>query len=494
MIRIRSIRTRLTLWYTSLLAATLLLSGVIAYYTTRQTLYENLDNSLKEEIRWLSEFIEPRARRIPLKRSTLRQQQAPRDTTQNEELDDEIWRQIYQHTLLNPNQQIIQILDRNGDLLYQSPRRGTWRLPMRNVESGAVHIESLIDEEGQELRVASTSNYYVQIFVAYPLHNLHSILDEMVSTRLYITPVIILISIIGGLILAHQSLKPVDVLTRTAREITAQNLNRRLPSPHADDEIGRLTNTLNDMIARLQASFAQVQQFSADASHELRTPLTIMRGEIELALRHQRIPKPTRELLHSLHDEAVRLSSIVENLMTLIRSESGRLVLQRESVPLDRLVRDIAVDGRLLAAKKRIAVHVERIRPVSVTGDPQRLRQLLLNIVDNAVKFTPPRGRVWLSLEQSNGRALISVRDTGVGIPNNELEKVFDRFHRVERDGRDEDQGSGLGLAIAKWIAEAHEGSITVESDERRGSTFTVILPVERPNASHPPSHTNSLP
>jgi signal transduction histidine kinase len=224
----------------------------------------------------------------------------------------------------------------------------------------------------------------------------------------------------------------------------------------------------------LQASFAQIQQFSADASHELRTPLTIMRGEIEVALRKKGLPPATRELLTSIHHELIRLSSIVESLMTLIKSESGRLTFQVNTVSLDTMLRELAEDALVLAAGKKIKVEVGPMESLSVRGDEARLRQLFLNLVENAIKYTPPHGTVTVTLTRSDNKATARISDTGVGIPRKDLPKIFDRFYRVKSD----ETGSGLGLAIAKWIAEAHHGSIDVTSREKKGSTFTVTLPL----------------
>jgi heavy metal sensor kinase len=303
-------------------------------------------------------------------------------------------------------------------------------------------------------------------------------LDSLFVVFRFFAPLAFLISVIGGWFLAHKSLKPVDEMTRAVREITAQNLSRRLPPARVDDELGRLSNQVNDMIGRLQSSFSQVQQFSADASHELRTPLTIMRGEVEVALRGKRLNAETRELLASIHDELVRLSSIVDSLMSLVRSDVSRHALDMTEVRLHDLVEHIVEDARTLAAPQRISVSIDRVEPITVVGDPARLRQLLLNLVDNAVKYSSPGGSVHLGLSRRADHAVITVADTGVGIPAQELTLIFDRFHRVHREDREAPPGSGLGLSIAKWIAEAHNGSIEVESTVGTGSAFRVVLPL----------------
>jgi len=479
-----SIRSKLTLWYTAILALTLLGFGVVSYFFTRATLSDSLDLSLRSEVKWVSEFIEPQAKKVRLKRSALLElQQLRKITPPPAEMDqepadssttDEIWNQIYQHTILSPRRQYIQILDRNGDLLYRSPSLGKQKLDFADIPYGWVNVVSIHNEQAGELRLALTQNDYVKIMVAYPLEELNEVLDGIFLIFRILAPAALLISLIGGWFLAHRSLKPVDTITRTAQKISAQNLNQRLPEKGIDDELGRLTATFNEMIGRLQESFAQIQRFSADASHELRTPLTIMRGEIEVALRRKKIPTETRKLLMSVHDELVRLSSIVEGLMTLIKSESGRLVLQFSDINLDDLVRELAEDTLVLASRKKIKVIVNDLDSLKVRGDAVRLRQLFLNLAENSVKYTPKNGTISIALRRSDNKAVVSITDTGIGISKKDLPKVFDRFYRVKPDG----SGSGLGLSISKWIAEAHHGTVHVVSREKKGSTFTVTLPL----------------
>ena len=334
--------------------------------------------------------------------------------------------------------------------------------------------------DNQDIRLALTQNDYVKIFVAYPLEPIYEVTDNVFYNFLFITPLALLISIIGGWFLAHKSLKPVDELTNTAKEITAQNLSRRLPTLRTNDELSRLTEQFNDMISRLQASFAQIQQFSADASHELRTPLTIMRGEIEVALRNQRLSKDSRELLNSINDELIRLSSIVESLMILVKSDTGRLVFNMQPIALDEFIEELFEETKVLAESRKIKVKLEHSQPIRINGDAVRLKQLFLNLIDNALKYTPPRGQVTLTLIKKEGDAVLSVKDNGIGIPRKDQTKIFERFYRVDRseDTIKDAGGSGLGLSIAKWITEAHNGSIEVKSREGRGSTFIVRLPL----------------
>jgi two-component system OmpR family sensor kinase len=490
---LHSIRTKLSLWYAAILGVTLLGSGVIAYFASRSSLRDNLDYSLKNEVEWVNEFIGPQAKKVKIKRAALKElQELKRTAAQQEEqpevIDtsagkrteiDEMWNQIYQHTLLSPRRHYIQILDRNGDLLYRSQSLRGHTLSYNEIPYQWINVVSTKGPDNQDIRLALTQNDYVKIFVAYPLEPIYEVTDNVFYNFLFITPLALLISIIGGWFLAHKSLKPVDELTKTAKEITAQNLSRRLPTNRVDDELGRLTEQFNDMISRLQASFTQIQQFSADASHELRTPLTIMRGEIEVALRNQRLSKDSRELLNSINDELIRLSSIVESLMILVKSDTGRLVFNMQPIALDEFIEQLFEETKVLAESKRIKVKLECSQPIRINGDAERLKQLLLNLIDNALKYTPPHGQVTLALAKKEGDAVLAVKDNGIGIPRTDQAKIFERFYRVDRseDNIEDVGGSGLGLSIAQWITEAHHGSIEVKSREGKGSTFIVRLP-----------------
>jgi two-component system OmpR family sensor kinase len=490
-----SIRTKLTFWYASILGLTLIGSAVAAYVITRSTLLDSLDRSLRNEVKWVNEFIEPKAKRVKLKRAALKElEELKRSAAQSDEdreeasdvseqdraVIDAMWNQIYQHTLLSPHRQYIQILDRNGDLLYRSQSLRRHTIAYADIPYQWINVVTTRNFDGEEIRLALMQNDYVKIFMAYPLSPMYEVLDDLFYNVLLITPLALLISIVGGWFLANKSLKPVDELTKAAREITVKNLNRRLPSLHVNDELGRLTEQFNDMIGRLQESFAQIQQFSADASHELRTPLTIMRGEIEVSLRNQHLSKGVRPLLRSIHDELIRLSSIVDSLMILVKSDTGRLTLDTQPLAINELIRQSFEETKVLAEHKKIRMELERSDTIRVNGDAARLKQLFLNLIDNAIKYTRPRGLITLSLATENGFVAISVKDSGIGIARKDLSKIFERFHRAEHSKRNGEtsEGSGLGLSIAKWIAEVHHGSIEVKSREGRGSTFIVRLPI----------------
>ena len=485
----QSIRARLTFWYSLLVLSTLLGFGVLSYYFTSKTLSENLDISLKNEVRWARDFLGPQASKVkPSKRSIdtmLRKKvpsqpgallNAPVDSTAEEA--DEIWNQIFRHTFHSNKKTYIQVADRKGAIIYRSYNLGTDSLYIPD-SVGLNSIEVATgDLNGEQVRIAAARDRNLTYLVGYPLSELRDVLENLYSIFLILVPIALAASVFGGLALANKSLQPVNAITTRARRITAENLDQTIPERDVDDEIGRLTSTINEMIRRLHGSFAQVRQFSADASHELRTPLTIMRGELELALRSTKSPEEYRRILESSLEEIMRMTSIIDNLLTLAKADQGIYHAEFSEVDLHAMVEELFEDSELLAQPKHISVELKANAPITIVGDRVRLRQLFLNLIDNAIKYTPEGGKVTLGVEQQNGSAIFQVEDTGIGIPPEELEKVFDRFYRVDKARSRELGGSGLGLSIAKWIAELHRGTIGVKSEVRKGSTFTVTLPI----------------
>ncbi len=494
----RSIRFRLTLYYSLIVGGTLLGFAVAAYYYTEQNLLSSLDRSLYNEVVWLKNFIEPRANRVKLKRQRIKpKQQAANEKAsptapirRSDEVEmrstdsvdvefDAIWNQIYEHTLLTPKKQIIQIKDRNGDLLYKSGL-GKEEITFDDVPQDITKLVTIWNSQGQPLRLAVSQDRSMKVYVAYPISEINEVLGNLFSIFIFLIPVAVVISIGGGWFLASRSLKPVDDIARTARAITAHNLDQRIQTSGVDDELGRLVATFNEMISRLQLSFSQIQQFSSDASHELRTPLTIMRGELELALRSRKnTPESYRNVLASALEETMHMTAIIENLLTLAKADKGSAHLKTEDVWLRPIIQELHEDCEILAERKNITVRLGALDDALIVGDTVRLRQLFLNLIDNAIKYTPENGTVEISLARENGFALVRVKDSGIGIPKEETAKIFDRFYRVDKARSRELGGSGLGLSISKWIADIHGGTISVDSAPNSGSTFTVTLPLK---------------
>ncbi len=489
----KSIRFRLTVWYSIGLLAALGTFVAAAYLYTGEMLSQNLDLSLRNETEWLREILEGR---LDMERGKSRNPRSgilnnppnPGVTPQggNQEATGEdytIWNKIYEHSLLNSKKQFVYVMDRRGRVFYKSFNLGQDTLPSPpGLEAYKVSVTKTVLDE-QKIRLAALNTKFYEIRVAYPEDEITDVLQNLFSIFLVLIPIVLVISVIGGFFLARKSLSPVDEITRTARKITATNLRERIHVDNPQDELGRLTETLNDMISRLEASFEQVQQFSMDASHELRTPLTIMRGEIELALRGNRKSASYKKTLASLLEEVLRMASIVEGLILLAKADKGNAKLEKKPTRLDSLVSEIKEDAEILADQKRIKVSISRLDETTVVGDPVRLRQLMLNLVDNAIKYTPEGGSVTLSLERQDCEANFSVEDTGIGIPPKELTRIFDRFYRVDKSRSRLPDGLGLGLSISKWVAEAHGGRLLAESRVGAGSKFIVILPAVPPSA-----------
>jgi len=483
----KSIRLKLTGWYSISLLLVLATFGVIAYLYTRDTLIESLDISLRNETEWIRGNLEPR---LDIHKGRMRTPQrnflpppSDSDTTSQEDQpesaeDYEIWNKIYEHSLLNSKKQFIYIFNKRGQAFYKSYNLGRDTLPS---PPNLMPYQVIVSESslaGREIRLASLNTRFYRIRVAYPEDEISEVLQNLFSIFLYLIPIVLIISVVGGYFLAKQSLKPVDEITRTAKKITAAKLKERIQVTNSKDEIGRLAETLNDMIGRLEASFEEVTQFSMDASHELRTPLTIMRGEIEVALRENQSTASYKETLSSLLEEVVRMTSIIDGLILLAKSDKGIEKIKMKPTRLDILVNDIKEDADALAEQKGIDISISKLDEATILGDEIRLRQLILNLISNAIKYTQEGGRVTLSLERSNGNTKFVVEDNGIGIPKKDLGKIFDRFYRVDRSRSRLPDGLGLGLSISKWIAEAHGGKLLVESEVSVGSKFTVVLPV----------------
>lgn len=299
-------------------------------------------------------------------------------------------------------------------------------------------------------------------------------------------PIILVLGSVGGWLLARRSLTPLGYIVAKTKSITSRNLSERLSPRKTGDEMDHLIETINDMIKRLEGSFLRMAEFTADASHELKTPLCAMRGEAEVLLSKRRSPEEYEEGLAHLVDRFDHLNRLINDLTLLSKADSSQVRLEMSPLRLDLLVQNIGSLFQVLAEQKGLRFEVAPLEEATVLGDKTRLQQLLTNLLDNAIKYTP-RGSIQLALERTDGTAIVKVRDTGVGIPEQEKEKIFKRFYRVDKSRSRETGGTGLGLSIAEWIVHAHNGKLEVVSELDKGSTFMVHLPLlKTPVASHP--------
>ena len=307
----------------------------------------------------------------------------------------------------------------------------------------------------------------------------HSLLEEFAEVMLFGGLPALGLALVGGWFLMRRALSPITTLTRALERVEADNLHRRMERSGNRDELDRLTEVFNSMSKRLDDSFNHIREFTLHASHELKTPLTIMRGEIETKLRDPATPGADRDFFAGQLDEIARLAKIVDGLTLLAKADAGQVTLAQEPVRLDELVRDSFADAQLLARPHHLEVELKECAETTVRGDRHRLKQLLLNLTDNAIKYNHPQGRVAIGLSRSNGTAELTIANTGPGIPPEKLTRVFDRFYRGDAAHSSAIEGCGLGLSIAQWIVKAHRGTIQLSSDPAALTQVTVQLPAE---------------
>jgi two-component system OmpR family sensor kinase len=288
----------------------------------------------------------------------------------------------------------------------------------------------------------------------------------------------LLLLFVGSYLLARRAFAPIDRIVRRVELIDELNLDERIPPGHASDELGRLVVVINRMLARLQAAFEGQRRFASDVSHEIRSPLTALRGQIEVALRKERPPAEYRRVLEESLEEVLRLSRLAENLLSLARADAGVLEIQRVRLDLKEVVAEAVHRLGARATDKNVRLELAAPEPLFVVGDPDWLGRLIENLLDNALRHTPQMGRVRVALARGEGHAVITVEDSGEGIPADDLPHLFERFYRVDRARSRDKGGAGLGLAIARQIAVLHGGAIQVRSTVGQGSTFEVLLPL----------------
>ena len=450
-----SIHTRLTLWYTSVLLITLLVTSGFSYWLLTLALAQDVDRALLG----LAEVI--------------REAVADRAPETAEAIADSEFRD-----------QFVQVADAGGAPAYLSrglkgqtlplsaaaregARRG--RPTLETVQVGRRHLRLVT------LPVLRDGRPSQLVQVGVSLSRSHRALARYAETLVILVPLGLALAALGGALVARKALKPVDEMSRTARRITAEHLARRPELRGTGDELDRLAETLNEALARLEGAFAEMRRFSADAAHELRTPLTALKGGLEVALRAARSPREYREVLVARLEEVDRLIQLAEDLLLVGRS--GAEPASRSPVDLEQIALEALDIGAQLAQPRGVTVRMEVGEPVTVLGDAAALQRAVRNLVENAVKFTPAGGLVEVNVHSRNASGVLSVRDTGPGIPPGDVERVFEPFVRLDAARDRESGGAGLGLSIARSIVTAHGGTLTLETALGRGSRFTIHLP-----------------
>lgn len=457
-----SIGVRLTLWYLALFAAAQLIFGTGMWFLARRSFYRITDETLHGQIDDLTNFL-----RAQKKNATVAK------------LQEEV-AETY-------------VLEHTGDYLQiYDDSDGTWifraeflrQHALAPVSSSELTHTLFRDEQlGKSFRfVAQSIEANGRIFrvqTGLPLDPVNQTLLLFRRYLLMFAPLLLLAAACGGFWLSRKALSPVDAITRTAHRINATNLSERLEKLSTGDELQRLSDTLNDMLERIERAFIRVTQFTADASHELRTPISLIRTEAEIVLRRSRGDAEYRDALRHILLEAERTSGLVEELLSLARADSGREALRIVPIDLSAMVREVSEQWQELMTTRGIAFtcEVDRDR-ITILGDHGALQRLMNALLDNAMKYTPAPGTVDLDLESSGSSVVLRVRDSGIGIAREEQQRIFERFYRVDKARSRDSKGAGIGLAIAQWIVQQHKGSITVRSSPDKGSTFLVELPL----------------
>ncbi len=462
----RSISFQLTAWYAGVITVVFVLLGGFMYLGMKHHLEKNLRETQARRAAVIAETLVARIGQL-----------GEADVVHG-------IRDIYAPEL---NSRFIRLTRPDGQVLYVSgvPVELSFDpslVPVltRSVKSRTARVEPLAD--GQALLIAtvpvptpSGGNWLVEVGAS--LTPVRALLWDFLVTLLFAFPLMLLVSAGGGLFLARRALRPVEKIVRSAEQITLHNLSGRLPVPQTGDELERLSLALNQMISRLDGAFQHNRRFLADASHELRTPLTVLRGELEAILQQADGEPELQDRIGSVLEEVERLTKIVEGLFALSRLDAGEAQAEWQSFDLARLVATTAEQMNLLAEDKGISITCESSGEVLVQGDRGRLKQVIVNLLDNAIKYTTAGGRITLRTAVRGDRACLDVADTGVGIPAAAIPRVFERFFRVDEARSRAEGGAGIGLSIVKSITTAHGGKVSVESAEQRGTCFHVELP-----------------
>lgn len=376
---------------------------------------------------------------------------------------------------------LLEVSEPDGELIFQSPLFAKPYTPLPPVTSSeTVFLTNNLDFSQYRIamRKVMVGDHVFMVRAAIPTEPFDQALDRFRVILQATLPVLIVLASLAGYWLSGRALAPVNEIVRTARSVGVQDLAGRLAVPSAKDELRLLSETLNEMLSRIETSVKRITQFTADASHDLRTPVALIRASAELALRRSRSESEYRETLSRILAASEETTRLIENLLTLARADAGATDLRFTAIDLLPHVEKVVSEAAILAAEKSVAVQMKLgDRPVRVSADSAAIDRLLLILVENAVKYTPSGGMVEVSLLNGGRTACIEVRDNGIGIPEKDLPHIFERFYRADRARSRDPGGSGLGLAIAHWIVDMHGGAIEARSVVGCGSQFRISLP-----------------
>lgn len=453
-----SIRWRLTLWNTAALAVLLIAIGSLVYALLRHAMYEQLDRVLQAQFQELEQddrmVAEPEAR--------LRH------------WIDEFYDHVGVYSV---------VYDAEGELLAHTEQLAAQSIPRLPADAGglsefASQEVPLIGWQRIMTRPFEAGGRRFLVMLMVPLDETNLELRQVATILWGVLPLSLLLAGAVGYLLARKALAPVEQIRRATEEITAERLDRRLDVPNPHDELGRLGQTINAMISGLERSFAEIRRFTADASHELRTPIAVIRTEAEVAMTKPPNAEEYRSLAGSILEECEHLTKLTDQLLTLSREDAGITLHESERLDLAALATDAANVMRPLAEAKRQRLSIAATDGARVAGEAARLRQVVYNLLDNAIKYTPEGGQIVVSLRKQDHQAVLQVSDTGIGIAPEHLPHVLERFYRVDKARSREEGGTGLGLSIVESITAAHGGRVQIASQPGAGTTCTVFLPL----------------
>ena len=457
-----SIGVRLTLWYLAIFALAQVVFGVGMWLILRHHLYDMVDDDLESQVDDLKSFLGAQKKNASI--AKLR-----------EEVDESYG--------IEHSGDYLEVYAETGELIYRSEFLKAHQSALLPPEQITRPLTKSRRIEGRHYRfifikLSQINGHIYTVEMGVPADDVVKTLSQFRFYLLMFAPLLLFAAAGGGYWLSRRALSPVDALVQTARAVSGTNLNSRLQKLDTGDELQRLSDTLNEMLDRIESAFLRITQFTADASHELRTPISLIRTEAELALRRSRGAAEYKESLGHILLEAERTTALIEQLLAMARADSGREALHLEPVDLRRTLGSVVAGWQQVATIRNLQFSSRLdTSDVFVTGDETLLRRLVDILLDNAFKYTPSPGSVQLRLEIQGESTVISVQDSGEGISEEDQNKIFERFYRVDQSRSRAQGGAGLGLAIAQWIVMQHRGSIGVESRPGHGATFRVELP-----------------
>ena len=464
---IKSTRFKTTLWYSGLFLFLEIIIGLTVFLYLKHNLENDLDRSLSKQAEMIYNFVEES--KIDLS--------SFRPDSVYSSADELVYDLIFEAVALNPRNSYVQV-ELNGNMLFKTQNLIDQKISFPKVPQDRIVIRNILNNRLSEypIRTAYLKKNNYEITVAYPSHLIEETLTNLTDIYIIIAPLFFVLSIVGGSVLSASSLRRIDRITKRTDEITTQNLDDKIPGEEFNDEYGRLVHTLNRMIKRIKKSIDYMNQFSIAASHELKTPLTILRGEVEVALRHPKTPEQYREILQSNYEEVLRLINIVDRLFLVSRFDNKLIKANLKRVDLKELLERIVDNLGYLSSDKNNRLIMEADTDIQVEADPDLIRQVMTNLIENAIKYGYEDEPIYINARKSGNNVKVSVINKGEGICEEDRVKIFDRFYRIESSRSRKTGGTGLGLSIVKSIIALHEGDIDVISIPGQETEFYFTL------------------